>query len=94
MAPGRELGARHRIIDGVVEADVDAPDGVGKQHEAQQTHLSVVINADISELVHHRNETRTAGFRAFLLDLLVRVRCLLARCLSLRVVLLQLLHLG
>ena len=93
MAPGREFGARHRIIDGVVEADVDAPDGVGKQHEAQKAHLSVVVDVDISELVHRRNETSAASLRALLLHLFLGVGRGVSCGFSLRVFLLQLLHL-
>ena len=88
-----EIGAGHLVLNVLVEADLDATDGISKQRKAQQAHLGVVVNGYAGQGVHHLQQAFAAGFYAALFDVLIRIRCLFALRLRLGVFLLELLDL-
>ena len=46
----REIGARQRLIHGVVQADLHAADSVREQDEAEQTDFRIVVDLDAGEV--------------------------------------------
>ena len=69
LLAGGEVRARERLVDGGVEADVDAADGVGKQHEAQQTDLREVVDLHAGEVRHRVDQPLLARARDLLFEL-------------------------
>ena len=58
---GGEARSGQRLVDGVLQADVDAADGPGQVVEAEQVDLRVVVDGDAGEPLHGPDQRRPAG---------------------------------
>ena len=64
LRAGGEVGARERFVDGVLEADVDAAEGVGDQREAEQADLGVVVDGDAGQVGDGLDQRLAARLRS------------------------------
>ena len=63
LRPGGEPGAGQLVVDGVVEADVDAADRGGEVVEAEQVDLGVVVDGQSGQVFHGPDQGAPAGLR-------------------------------
>ena len=65
LAPGREVGTRIRVVHGVVQAHLDAAQGLGQVVETGQIDLGEVVDRDAGQAAHRTQRGRAGGFAAF-----------------------------
>ena len=65
---GGEAGPGQRLVDGVLQADVDPADGLRQVVEAEQVDLGVVVDGDAGEPLHRPDQRGPAGLRGLRVD--------------------------
>lgn len=81
LAPGREVGAGIRVVDGVVQAHLDATQRLRQIVETGQVDLGEIVDRHPGQAAHRAQGRRPPGLAALGLELLLTTRPLVGQLL-------------